>query len=332
MLESPRPVSSEGQAIKPRIIAVIITFHPESAHSGPLLRTLLAQAEQVLVIDNTPGEANVALKSAIAEQPDSARCELICMQTNRGIGHAINVGLVRSLELAADFVLLSDQDSLPADDMVAELLAAHTRLTAAGMPVGAIGPTYHDLYTGLTYPFQVRIPGRQFYGHRFPSAEEPDVETLTLITSGTLISATVARAVGGMRADYFIDQVDIEWCHRARAMGYRLYGTGLAHLSQRMGDAKLRVWYLRWRNESLYSPTRIYYRVRNFVGLWKLDYIDWRWKIRSTWYSLGVVFAHCLFAERDNLAYLSYAIRGLWHGLRNRMGPIDTGGPPARTN
>ena len=194
--------------MKPKIIAITITFNPEPAHFEPLLLALLAQTERILIIDNTPGETNVALQSLVTEQPGPARCELIRMQANRGIGHAINVGLARSLELNVDFVLLSDQDSLPADDMVDELLAGYTRLTAAGMTVGAIGPTYTDLYTGLTYPHQVRIPGQLFYGHRFASAEKPDVEVLTLITSGTLIPAEVVRNLGGMRADYFIDQVD----------------------------------------------------------------------------------------------------------------------------
>jgi rhamnosyltransferase len=191
------------------------------------------------------------------------------------------------------------------------------------MRVGAVGPTFTDLHTELTYPFQAKLPGGFFYGHKAPTLDEPHVEALTLITSGMLIPADAIRCVGPMREDFFIDHVDIEWCHRARWKGYRLFGTGWASMFQRMGEARLRVWYLRWRYESAYSPLRIYYRLRNFVVLWKLDFVDFRWKLRSTWYWLGTVYAHTFFSKQQNLKYLLFAIKGVWHGLRNRMGPYN---------
>ena len=124
-----------------------------------------------------------------------------------------------------------------------------------------------------------------------------------------------------MREDFFIDHVDIEWCHRARSMGYSLFGTGWATMYQRLGEARLRVWYLRWRYESEYSPIRSYYRLRNLVALWKLDFIDWRWKVRNTWYGLGLFIPIHFFAKKQNAKHFLMAAKGVWHGLTNRMGP-----------
>jgi rhamnosyltransferase len=90
---------------------------------------------------------------------------------------------------------------------------------------------------------------------------------------------------------------------------------------QRMGEARLRVWYLGWRYESAYSPLRIYYRLRNFIALWKLDFVGWRWKVRSTWYWIGIVYAHTFFSSQNKFKNLAYAAKGVWHGLTNRMGP-----------
>jgi rhamnosyltransferase len=221
--------------------------------------------------------------------------------------------------LGADFIFLSDQDSLPSEDMVRELCHAYKALTDSGLRVGAVGPTYTDLHTDLTYPFQAQLPGRFFYGHKAPTNDFPHVEALTLITSGTLIPIEVLKDVGAMREEFFIDQVDIEWCHRARAKGYRLFGTGWATMYQRMGEARFRVWYLRWRHESAYSPLRIYYRWRNFVALLKLDFIDWRWKLRSSWYLLGIVYSHVFFGSRP-FDTMKMFLKGVWHGLRNKMG------------
>ena len=303
------------------IVAITITYHPDLTTFGPLLERLLAQASLVVVVDNTPGEANHPLENLISNMGASKRSQLIRLKENAGIARAINVGLDIALANETDFVLLSDQDSLPADDMAVNLFRTYVELSSQGLKVGAVGPTFTDLHTGLTYPFQVQLPGCFFYGHKAPTVSEPHVEALTLITSGVLIPAEAIRDVGPMREDFFIDQVDIEWCHRARWKGYRLFGSGWATMYQRMGEARLRVWCLRWRFESAYSPLRIYYRIRNFVALWKLDFVGFRWKVRSTWYWLGIIYAHTFFSYHNKLKSFLYAIKGFWHGLTNRMGP-----------
>ena len=302
-----------------KVAAIIVAYHPRKDELQPLLDRLRSQVDEVIVVDNTPGTDNPQMAALIAATSGHADCTLIRLGENAGLARALNEGCRRALASGADFLLLSDQDSLPSENMVRELCRAYRALTDAGLQVGAVGPTYTDLHTGLTYPFQAHLPGRLFYGHQSPTGEAPHVEVLTLITSGTLIPAGAFRDAGGMREDFFIDQIDIEWCHRARSRGYRLFGTGWAAMSQRMGEAPLRVWCLRWRNESAYSPLRIYYRLRNFVAMLKLDYIDWRWKLRSSWYHLGLLYSHVFFGPRP-LETLKMYFMGVWHGLRGKMG------------
>ena len=303
----------------PTIYAVIVAYHPHDGHFNALLATLGKQCTKIIIVDNTESKddpvSRVLAKSGFCEE----LFYLLRLGENRGLATALNMGVAYAVDNGADFVLLSDQDSLPADDMVENLYRAYVELTNQGLLVGAVGPTFTDLHTGLTYPFQVKLPGHFFYGHKAAAADAPHIEALTLITSGTLIPVSVLQEVGLMREDFFIDQVDIEWCHRARWKGFHLFGTGWAAMSQRMGEAQLRVWYLRWRNESAYSPLRIYYRLRNFVALWKLDFIDWRWKVRSSWYCLGIVFTHVFFG-RQRLETLRMVAKGIWHGLLSRMG------------
>ena len=304
-----------------KIVAITVAYHPELEIFRALLEQLLAQVASVIVVDNTPGNENPSLVSLLAALVDGERCRLVRLKENTGIAHAINIGLLCAFDEGAEFVLLSDQDSLPANDMAENLRRASLELTDQGILVGAVGPTFTDLHTLQIYPFQTQLSGKFFYGHKASTAEDPHVEALTLITSGVLISTEVIRKVGMMREDFFIDHVDIEWCHRARSKGYRLFGTGWAKMHQRMGEARLRVWYLRWRYESEYNPVRIYYRLRNFVVLCKLDFVDWRWKVRNTWYWLGIVYAHLFFSKKRNAEHFLMAVKGVWHGLMGRMGP-----------
>lgn len=305
------------------IFAVVISYNPEGDSFIELLCRLVCQVDFLMIIDNSPPDNDNAFGFVLQSGVELDRVALIRLGENLGIAAALNFGIAAALQDGAEFVFLSDQDSLPAEDMLSNLLDAYRVLVERGENVGAVGPTFTDLYTGATCPFQVQLPGRFFYGHQASTCEVPHVEVLTLITSGTLIPAGVLRDVGGMREDFFIDQVDNEWCHRARSRGYRLFGTGWARMYQRMGEESFRVWYLRWRNESFYSPLRIYYQSRNSVALWKEGSVCLRWRLRNSWYVLGVVYAHFFFGKKNRMRSFFYAVKGLWHGLRGEMGRLE---------
>lgn len=303
--------------MSPRILAIVVTYLPEPDTLGALLSALNAQVSGVLVVDNTP-QANASVEVLVAGLPFSG-VRLIRLNDNLGIARALNVGIQEAIRVDADFILLSDQDSLPAPDMVAGLKQSLDVLERDGHRVGAIGPTYTDRHTGITFPFQATIPGKFFYGHATPSAENPIVPVLTLITSGVLIPVPVLRNVGLMREDLFIDYVDTEWCHRANSAGYELFGTLHARMFHRLGDRSLRVWCLGWRNENAYSPLRMYYRTRNFLVLCRMRHVPTNWKIRSAWYWLGLVYTQGCYGHERRAAWRMVA-RGIRDGLCKRMG------------
>lgn len=301
-----------------RPFAVVVTFRPDMVAFLNLLDVLLPQVERTIVVDNTP-QQDVRVESMLASSQFDA-VDLLRLGSNQGIATALNVGIQSALSAGATHILLSDQDSLPEGSMVAELMQASQRLSAEGRRVAAVGPTYIDRHTGITFPFQSMLPGKFFYGHKRASKTSPIVDALILITSGTLIGAEMLLDIGPMREDFFIDHVDIEWCHRARSMGYSLYGVHQAVMHHALGDAAAQVWYFGWRRESVYSPERVYYRIRNFVALCRLPAIQLRWKVRSSWYLLGFVYSQVIFGKH-RLACLGMALRGLGDGLLGRMGP-----------
>ena len=302
----------------PRTFAVVVTYFPDMDTFIPLLDSLLAQTRGIVVVDNTPQEDRRVEQVLEAESYESIR--LIRLGSNQGVARALNVGIEAAEDAGATHVLLSDQDSLPAPGMVDELMKVLTELEQEGRRVGAVGPVYTDRNTGLTYPFQVNIPGKFFYGHRKADESKPILEVLTLITSGTLIPFEALRVVGGMREDLFLDHVDNEWCHRARHLGYSLFGAGHASMFHHLGEHALRVWYFGWQQESAYSPLRVYYRVRNYVALCRMRHIALRWKIRSFWWSAGFVYSQVAFG-RQRAGSLRMAVAGLWDGVRGRLGP-----------
>jgi rhamnosyltransferase len=309
------------EIMNPLVFAVVVSYYPQPDKFVPLINQLVQQTDGIIVVDNTDASDDRVFE-ILSNNNYIEQINIIRLGKNLGIAAALNIGIEAAIIAGCKHILLSDQDSLPSSGMVANLLQVYHDTTRTGFKVGAVGSTYTDLYTKITYPFQVQLPGHFFYGHQIPTPDNPYVEALTLITSGTMIPVEVFQEVGPMREDFFIDQVDIEWCHRARSKGYYLFGTGYATMYQRMGESHLRVWYLCWRNESAYSPLRIYYRLRNFTALCRLEYIDWRWKLRSSWYSAGIVYTHVFFGA-NRLESLKMALKGVWHGLRDKMGQYE---------
>ncbi|MHB8921535.1 MAG: glycosyltransferase family 2 protein [Halothiobacillus sp.] len=301
------------------IYAVVVTYQPEESALLPLLKILSEQVTHTVIVDNTPKDDDRLITQLLRAQINLDLCSVLRLGENLGIAAALNIGIHIAISEGASFVLLSDQDSLPALDMVPKLLAAYRDRSSQGYKVGAVGPTFTNRQTHRTHYFRTQIPGDFFYKHRYTSVEEPFMDALTLITSGTLIPISALQDIGFMREDFFIDHVDTEWSHRARAFGYRLFGSHWARMEQRLGDDQFKVWLFHWRYESVYSPLRIYYRVRNYAALCHLKHINWRMKLLGSWYLLGIIYMHVIFG-RQRAITLGMALRGAWHGLTGRMG------------
>jgi len=301
------------------VMAIIVTYYPDAFHLQTLVNCLSSQVEEILIVDNTPAEEDKVFIALTAGGTNFERLRMIRLGWNSGIAEALNIGIAAAASEEFSHVLLSDQDSLPTENMVDGLFRAEQELLSEGRKVGGIGPLIRDLVTEMDYSFQTQLPGKIFYSHQFPSSEKPNVCTTSLITSGMLIPMAVIEQVGNMREDLFIDHVDVEWCHRAIASGYELFGTGYAILQHRLGDGYIRVWYFGWQNISQYSPLRLYYRFRNFVFLLKLSYIPLAWKIRASWYWLGFLYSHIIFSS-NRLNNLLAVARGVWDGIIGTTG------------
>jgi rhamnosyltransferase len=219
-----------------RTIAVVVTYLPEAERFQALLASLLAQVDQVLVVDNTPpgrGDAEyvVTAHPAYGEQLRIVRCG-----ENVGIAAALNIGIGAAISENFDYVLLSDQDSLPDQDMAFHLKRVLEELERNGFNPACVMPCYADEVTQQRFGFQVQREGSLFYSVCNANEALPFIEVLSGITSGSLYPVAVFSAVGLMKEEYFIDHVDIEWFHRARARGFRLFGTSSAVLEHRLGE------------------------------------------------------------------------------------------------
>lgn len=312
-MTAPGPTDHPGADV----CAVVVTYHPDPLLLPVMLARIGPQVGRVLLIDNATRDARF---DRVLDGPLPANCTVQRNQTNEGLGAAFNRGAQVAAELRAHFVLLLDQDSDVAPDMVAQLLDAHARVAAEG-PVAAVGPCFVDGRSGARAPF-VRIG---FPFNRKLGCEPGDVVACDfLISSGSLIPLAAYNDIGGMDESLFIDNIDIEWCFRATARGYRLYGVGAAGMQHRIGDRLQRL-PAGLGEVIVHSPLRLYYMTRNRVLLYRRPETPGIWVAQDVPRLLLKFLRLCCFVvprARNARAMLAGARDG-WRGVSGPARGID---------
>lgn len=315
-MEKPTPLGD-------RVIAIIVSYNPNIDDFLKLLEALLPQVAYAVVVDNS---SSVDIASVLCRWSDQ-NVELLQMRENVGIAAAQNAGIERAMKLGADFILLSDQDSVPSSSMVAELLTAVATASADPMaaPLAAVGPATVDSRTGRVSFFVIERSGIPSIWT--PPADikklPPRIEVVFLIASGTLIPIEVIKRIGAMRSNYFIDHVDTEWCFRAKAAGYRLLGLPASRLEHKLGDAVKQVWFFRSRPVMYHSPLRDYYMFRNTLQMLRDTPMSWVWKIHFLW-RLVQFAGYFLMFSVDRWQRFQRMTLGILHALKGVSGRLET--------
>lgn len=292
-----------------QIYAVVISYCSDPDRLVKMFDRLLEQVTKIVWVDNGSSGAQRQLKCSLP----SERIHAILLHTNQGIGAAQNHGIEWALAHGATHVLLMDDDSLPDPRMVHHLL----RALAIDPLAGAVGACYADPRrdTGRT-PF-CQVQGLHL--RWFPCDDPQKVWQVDhLIASGCLIPADVLRRVGLMRADFFIDWVDTEWCLRAGQMGYRFYGVCAALLEHNLGD---RVAKVLGREIPLHAPWRHYYQSRNFLLMLRSLNVGAAIKFHMAYrqFKRFIVFSTLV---PSRWRYFRMWILGAWHGICGRSGAL----------
>ena len=282
------------------VCAIVVAYFPDDEFDTRI-RELQPQVARIVIVDNTPDEC---LATRLRERfQNTTQVHLIDNRANTGISVALNQGLEHALKAGYKWVLTLDQDTRCYPDMVDTLLRVSS---ACNWNPAAIGGNYLDPRNKGTF-----VP---------TIGAESFLEQKTVITSGCLVNAATAKAIGGFREDYFIDQVDHEFCLRMRAHGQRVVISRKPVMNHSVGTSG---------GASLpflgvlpnHPPLRKYYIARNTV-VTVADY--WRqepvWCLRRLVRLLLGLGLMALF-EEDRFGKVRGFTSGVEDGLRRRMGP-----------
>jgi len=287
--------------------AIVVTFNPDV---GALLKLLgqLNKETDFVVVDNGSGKIG-QFKESIRVYP---RCKMLfSLPENVGLAEALNIGLKDAIAREYKFAFLFDQDSRLCDLYVKRMLSAYSEVSGLSVPdVAALGPRIINPQTKRQTKFKLfsRLILRS---DRLFCGSKQHYQTDFLITSGTLLALSNLAEIGLMKASYFIDNVDLEWCFRARSMGYELVGTDQAVLYHAIGERSANP-LVRRGIMAQHNPTRTYYSSRNRVHLYHTPYSPWGWRVRDCVRFL-VKISWLLLSSSERKQYWE----NVWSGIRD---------------
>lgn len=278
------------------IIAVIVCYNSDSEQLAEQYDALKEQVDGIIYVDN--GSID---NTFIEKNPDKAT--IIRNSSNIGLAAAQNQGIRTAFNKNATHILLLDDDSVPAEDMVSKLLNDEQKLLFAGYQVGLVGALTVNTYTGECNNKGIRFKGVKI--KRIPIKGQP-ISVSFCIASGSLIRTEVLRKVGRINELLFIDNLDIEWCLRAKYCGYDIFASSSAVLNHRLGNGNK-------DKIKSHSPQREYYIIRNSIALAKMKHVPLGFKLRKIVLSILRI---CNSIVRGDKHYSHAGLKGLVDGFK----------------
>jgi rhamnosyltransferase len=294
-LEAP-PIRLDSVSGEREVAAIVVLFQPD-AELPQRIETYRGQVGAVIAIDNSEPP-----DPALAEQLEASGIDYFALGENRGVASALNVGCQRALERGYGWALTMDQDSAVPDAFVDALTVCLDETGADRIAVIA--------------------PLPEMPGVVQPRGAAGCDELTVALTSASLLRLAAFAALGGFREELFIDQVDHEFCLRAKRSGWRIVRQRAAVFDHRLGSRRRAGFPWRWY-VSDYSPLRRYYMVRNTLELRRefgREFPDWL-SGEYAWWRRELV--KMILSEPDRVAKLRMMWRGWRDYRRRRLGRFE---------
>jgi rhamnosyltransferase len=300
-----RQDQNEAPPSKDTICAIFVTYHPDAKFQVRVAR-IKPQVGYIVIVDNNSNEAAVSMLRALCGAENS---ELIANRENLGVATALNQGAKRAIELGYAWALTLDQDSWPEAELVSTLSEIYVNHPDR-QKIKMIGSNYQSPITG-----QAILDSKDTLSKC--------VETEVVITSCSLTSLRAFEEIGPFQDNFFIDEVDHEYCLRLRSHGYKVVISCKPLIVHPLGNQTRHKFLWKRPVSCNHSPLRRYYSTRNRLVLYR-RYLrrepTWVWRnVHAAVTEIAIII---LYEERK-LQKMVAILFGLWHAISGHMGKLQ---------
>ncbi len=293
--------------------AMIVLYQPAEAHIKNLTR-MKQLCDIAVAVDNSPRP-----DSQLHQRLKAIGIDIVLNYNVGGIAGAFNRGMERLLQREADLMFTFDQDSVVSDDFFQKMMTAAEQLNPAPF---LIGPKIFDINVNRYIPLLTM----RRWGVTLTDMSDEDkglVPCTSMISSGSVMSARTFELVGPFREDYFIDQVDTEYCLRARLAGVSIFINTALTMRHEIGKRIDRHFgafkFIQWN----YIPVRQYYSARNCLHLSRQYGKELPSAAFINLITLGQLISVVVY-ESNKLRKIGAMFTGILDGLFGRFGSMES--------
>ncbi|MEO6803788.1 MAG: glycosyltransferase family 2 protein [Granulicella sp.] len=295
---------------------LVVLFNPTEDHIQNVLQ-LKQRCDIVIAVDNS-----TRVDSQLHQRMQALGIDVVMNFNRGGIAGAFNKGMEWLIDRGCTLLFTFDQDSVVLENYFAQMTAACASIAT---PHFLIGPKIYDINVDRYIPLLVMKPFSVTLT-QMTDADQGLLPCSSMISSGSVMSAETYRFVGAFREDYFIDQVDTEYCFRAHRKGVSLFINTALVMRHEIGkriDRKIGFFkFIQWN----YIPLRQYYSARNCIHVSRLYGRALPSAILINLITLGQFLSIILY-ENNKLRKLGAMTAGVIDGLLGRYGPIEICSP-----
>jgi rhamnosyltransferase len=271
------------------IAAVVVMYNPDESLIGNLL-SFLPAVSRIYVIDNSDSK-NDGLIMRIREMEAAT---YIDNGGNKGIAEALNQGARYASRDGFGWLLTMDQDS------------------------GFSDLNYFEAFYHYADKSRVAI----FSPTHSRKNKEDDVshyafcEKDIVMTSGNLLNLKVYYEVGPFLEKLFIDEVDHEYCLRARKKGFKIIEFSNVLLNHNLG---VTIVYNK-KKVTVHQALRVYYMTRNGLYVVTRNCFYFPKVAGQRLLNLFMIYVEVLAYQENKRLKLMMGIMGLWDFVVGRYG------------
>ncbi len=259
--------------LRRQTVAVVIWYHPSDSNVQNIA-TYLDFVDRVYILDNS--ESNN--EELLAKCSFGDKVTYVTNGKNEGIGRQLNIAM-KMIGDSYTYALLLDQDSHFSEFVLRKFYTKIVENTERNVIIYA--PSY--IATEAARPQSYGLVDR-------------------CITSGSILNLAYARKLDGFHEGLFIDEVDFEFCLRAKKQGYQIvqFYDGVL-MEHELGSAVDVGGVAHFRE---HSPVRTYYIVRNRLYMAK-------WFPAYKWHYYGSIVKKLI-----KIAIVETQKKEKWHAVR----------------
>ncbi|EPF1294065.1 glycosyltransferase [Klebsiella michiganensis] len=267
--------------------AIIVTYYPDIERVGQFLDVIKDSVELIIIIDNTPN-GNIDI-------PKIDNLIYVSLGKNFGIAYAQNEGLYIAIKHDVKYLYMFDQDSMVKKDFFSKMLISFEKISMREK-VACIGPNIFDEKSTSEY-----------------------IQKGFIISSGSLYDINIFKKVGVFNAGWFIDMIDVEWCHRAQKNGYKSFIINEIGMEHNTGENNYPKVF--GKSVRIGSPIRQYYLIRNWILSLRSDSFSFLYKVKIIILLLQKIPLFMLCSPK--IKRMKFIYKGICDGIKGRVGPYD---------